>query len=135
MRRDTAIDRIRNAKPGQTGAEAMSDLGRQVGGAYDQAAAAAEQAYEEAQTAYHDAVEVAEQAYADARTAADDAYHEAQRRADALKAQSAHLYDEAIKRGRAYGDRAARFTGDNKALALLFAGGVGYLVALAFKRR
>ena len=77
----------------------------------------------------------------DARTAADDAYHEAQRRADALKAQSAHLYDEAIKRGRAYGDRAARFTGDNKALALLFAGrcrlsgGLGLQTALTERSR
>lgn len=134
MGRDTAIDRIRNAKPGNAGAKAMGKLGREVGGAYDQAAAAAEQAYAEAQDAYHDALHAAEQAYADARAAAEDAYAEGQHRADALKEQSAHLYEEAMKRGRAYGNRAARFTGDNKALALLLAAGVGFLLAKATRR-
>ncbi len=76
MGRDTAIDRIRNAKPGSAGAKAMGKLGRDVGAAYDQAAAAAEQAYAEAQDAYHDAIHAAEQAYADARAAAEDAYAE-----------------------------------------------------------
>ena len=54
---------------------------------------------------------------------------------EALAAQGSHAYDEALKRGRAYGERAVRFTGDNKALALLLAGGVGFVLALAFKRR
>ena len=134
MSRDTAIDRIRNAKPGNAGATTMGKLGRDLGGAYDQAAAAAEQAYAEAQDAYHDAVHSAEQVYAETRAAAEDAYAEAQQRADALREQSAHLYEEALKRGRAYGNRAARFTGDNKALALLLAAGVGYLVAKATRR-
>lgn len=134
MGRDTAIDRIRNAKPGSAGAKAMGKLGRDLGGAYDQAAAAAEQAYTEAQDAYHDAIHAAEQAYADARAAAEDAYAEGQHRADALKEQSVHLYEEALKRGRAYGNRAARFTGDNKALALLLAAGVGFLLAKATRR-
>ena len=134
MSRDTAIDRIRNAKPGSAGANPMGKLGRDLGGAYDQAAAAAEQAYTEAQDAYHDALHTAEQAYADARAAAEDAYAEGQHRADALKEQSAHLYEEALKRGRAYGSRAARFTGDNKALALLLAAGVGFLLANATRR-
>ena len=134
MSRDTAIDRIRNAKRGSAGAETMGRLGRDLGGAYDQAAAAAEQAYAEAQDAYHDAVHAAEQGYAEARAAAEDAYAEAQHQADALKAQSIHLYDEALKRGRAYGSRAARFTGDNKALALLLAAGVGFLLAKATRR-
>ena len=39
-----------------------------------------------------------------------------------------------MKRGRAYGNRAARFTGDNKALALLLAAGVGFLLAKATRR-
>ena len=134
MSRDTAIDRIRNAKPGSAGAEAMGRLGRDLGSAYDQAAAAAEQAYAEAQDAYHDAVHAAEQGYADARAVAEDAYAEAQHRADALKEQSAHLYEEAMKRGRAYRNRAARFTGDNKALALLLAASVGFLLAKAARR-
>ena len=135
MSRDTAIDRIRNAKPGSAGAKAMGRLGRDVGGAYDQAAAAAEQAYAEAQDAYHDAIHAAEQAYTDARAAAEDAYAEGQHRADALKEQSAHLYEEATKRALAYRNRAARFTGDNKALALLLAAGVGFLIAKATRRR
>ena len=135
MGRDTAFDRIRNAKPGNAGAKAMGRLGRDVGSAYDQAAAAAEQAYAEAQDAYHDAIHAAEQAYADARAAAEDAYAEGQRQADALKEQSAHLYEEATKRALAYRNRAARFTGDNKALALLLAAGVGFLIAKATRRR
>ncbi|RYC33516.1 hypothetical protein D3273_03340 [Lichenibacterium minor] len=134
MSRDTAIDRIRNAKPGSAGAKAMGKLGRDLGGAYDQAAAAAEQAYAEAQDAYHDALHAAEQAYADARTAAEDAYEEGQHRADALKEQSVRVYEDAVKRGRAYRNRAARFTGDNKALALLLAAGVGFLLAKATRR-
>jgi vacuolar-type H+-ATPase subunit H len=135
MTRGTPMDRIRNARAGTTGAETMGGLGRQVGGAYDRAAAAAQQAYEEAQHAYHDAIESAEHAYADARAAAEEAYEEAQRQAEALAAQSSHVYDAALKRGRAYGESAVRFTGDNKALALLLAGGVGFVLALAFKRR
>ena len=135
MSRDTAFDRIRNARAGDAGATALGRLGRQVGGAYDQASAAAEQAYEEAQAAYHDALHAAEQAYGDARAAAEEAYDEAQRRAEAAAAQSSHLYEEAVKRGRAYGARAARFTGDNKALAIVVAGGVGFVLALALKRR
>ena len=135
MGRDTAIDRIRNAKPGSAGAKAMFKLGRDVGGAYDQAAAAAEQAYAEAQDAYHDAIHAAEQAYADARAAAEDAYAEGQRQADILKERSAHLYEEATQRALAYRNRAARFTGDNKALALLLAAGVGFLIAKATRRR
>jgi flagellar biosynthesis/type III secretory pathway protein FliH len=135
MSRDTAIDRIRNAKSGKAGAQAMGKLGRDIGAAYDQAAAAAEQAYLEAQDAYHDAIHTAEQAYADARAAAEDAYAEGQHQADALREQSAHLYEEAIKRGRAYGKRAARFTGDNKALALVLAAGVGFVLAKALHGR
>jgi 1,6-anhydro-N-acetylmuramate kinase len=135
MTRGTPMDRIRNARAGSAGAETMGGLGRQVGGAYDRAAASAQQAYEEAQHAYHDAMETAEHAYADARAAAEEAYDEAQRQAEALAAQGSHVYDEALKRGRAYGERAVRFTGDNKALALLLAGGVGFVLALAFKRR
>lgn len=135
MTRGTAMDRIRNARAGSAGADTMGGLGRQLGGAYDRATASAEQAYEEARHAYHDAIDAAEHAYADARAAAEQAYEDAQHRADALVAQSSHFYDEALKRGRAYGDRAARFTGDNKALALLLAGGVGFVLALAFKRR
>ena len=128
MGRDDAMDRVRSARPGDAGARVMGDLGRQVGGAYDQAVATAEQTY-------HDAVEAAERAYADARAAAEDAYHDAQRRADALKEHSARLYAQALERGRSYRARTARFTGDNKALALLLAGGVGFLAALAAKRR
>ncbi|WP_237477627.1 hypothetical protein [Lichenibacterium dinghuense] len=135
MGRDTAFDRIRNAKPGNAGAKAMGRLGRDVGSAYDQAAAAAEQAYAEAQDAYHDAIHAAEQAYADARAAAEDAYAEGQRQADALKEQSTHLYEEATKRALAYRNRAARFTGDNKAIALLLAAGVGFLLAKAMRGR
>lgn len=135
MGRDTAFDRIRNAEPGTAGAKAMGRLGRDLGRAYDQAAAAAEQAYVEAQDAYHDAIHAAEQAYADARAAAEDAYAEGQHHADALREQSAHLYEEALKRGRAYGNRAARFTGDNKALALVVAAGVGLVLAKALHRR
>ncbi len=135
MSRDTAVERIRNAKPGDTGAKAMGQLGRQLGGAYDQASAAAEQAYEEAQAAYHAALHAAEQGYEDARIAAEEAYEQAQHRAETLAAESRHLYDEALKRGRTYGRRAARFTGDNKALALVLAGGVGFLLAVAFKRK
>lgn len=135
MNRGTPIDRIRNARGGNVGAETMGGLGRQVGSAYDQAAASAEQAYEEAQHAYHEAIDTAEHAYADARAAAEDAYEEARRQADALVEQGSRLYDEALRRGRAYGETAARFTGDNKALALLLAGGVGFLLALSFKRR
>ncbi|RYB03863.1 hypothetical protein [Lichenibacterium ramalinae] len=135
MKRGTPIDRIRNARGGSVGAETMGGFGRQVGSAYDQAAASAEQAYEEAQHAYHDALESAEHAYADARSAAEDAYEEARRQADALVEQGSHLYDEALRRSRAYRETAARFTGDNKALALLMAGGVGFVLALAFRRR
>ena len=135
MTRGTPLDRIRNARPGSVGAETMSGIGRQVGGAYDRAAASAQQAYEEAQHAYHDAIETAEHTYADARAAAEEAYEEAQRQAEALAAQGSHVYDEAVRRGRAYGESAVRFTGDNKALALLMAGGVGFVLALAFKRR
>lgn len=135
MTRGTPIDRIRNAKGGSVGADTMGGLGRQVGSAYDQAAASAEQAYGEAQHAYHDAIAHAEQAYADARTSAEDAYEEARRQADALVEQGSQLYGEALRRGRAYGETAAHFTGDNKALALLLAGGVGFVVALAFKHR
>ncbi|MGI3900074.1 MAG: hypothetical protein ACRYGP_19190 [Janthinobacterium lividum] len=135
MSRDTAVERIRNAKPGETGAKAMGQLGRQIGGAYDRASAAAEQAYEEAQDAYNAAVHAAEQGYEDARVAAEDAYHQAQQRAEALAAESKHLYDQAMRRGQAYSRRAASFTGDNKALALVLAGGVGFLLALVFKRK
>ena len=134
MSRDTAIDRIRNARPGNAGAKAMGRIGRDLGGAYDQAAAVAEQAYTETQDAYHDAIHAAEQAYADARAAAEDAYAEGQRQADSLKEQSAHLYEQTLERGRAYRRRAARFTGDNKALALLLAAGVGFLLAKATRR-
>lgn len=135
MSRDTAIDRIRSAKPGKAGAKAMGRLGRQVGSAYDQAAAAAEQAYSEAQDGYHDAIHAAEQAYAEARATAEDAYAEAQTRAEALAERSRHLYEDALDRGRRYSSRAARFAGDNKALALLLAGGVGYLLAKALRHR
>lgn len=135
MSRDTAIDRIRQAKAGSAGAKAMGKLGRRVGGAYDQVAATAEQAYAEAQDGYHDALHAAEQAYAEARAAAEEAYAEAQERAEALAQQSARVYEAALKRGRKYGARAARFTGDNKALALLLAGGIGFLLAAAFRRR
>ena len=135
MSRDTAMDRIRNAKPGNTGAKTMGSLGRQVGGAYDRAAASAEQAYDEARDAYNEAVHIAEQAYAEARESAEHAYGEAQSRAEELAQQSAKLYEEATRRGRSYTTRAARFTGDNKALALLLAGGVGFLVAKALRHR
>lgn len=135
MTRGTPIDRIRNARGGSAGAETMGSLGRRVGGAYDQAVASAEQAYEEAQHAYHDAIEAADHAYEDARAAAEEAYEEARRRADALRDEGTHLYEEALRRGRSYGETAARFTGDNKALALLLAGGVGFVLALAFRRR
>ncbi len=135
MNRDTAIDRIRNAKPGTTGARTLGDLGQQVGGVYDQAAASAERAYDEALRGYHDAIEAAEQTYEDARSSAEAAYGEAQRRADALAARGSRLYDETVKRGRAYGDRASRLAGDNKTLALLMAGGIGFVLALAFRRR
>ena len=131
MTRDTPIDRIRSARGGTSGTETMGDLGRQVGSAYDHAAGAAQQAYVEARDVYHDALQAAEDAYAEARAAAEETYHEAEKQADALMAQASHLYDEAASRSRAYGKRVARFTGDNKALALLLAGGMGYLVAKA----
>ena len=135
MTRGTPIDRIRNARAGSVGAETMGSLGRRVGQAYDQAVASAEQAYEEAQHAYHDALESAEHAYEEARAAADEAYEDTRRQAEALLDQGTHVYDEALRRGRSYGETAARFTGDNKALALLLAGGVGFVLALAFRRR
>ncbi len=90
---------------------------------------------DEAYETYHEALRVAEQAYDDARGAAEDAYHVAQAKADALIAQGARLTAEAAARGRDYGARAARGTRDNKPVALLLAAGVGYLLALAFKRR
>ena len=71
----------------------------------------------------------------DARAAAEDAYAEGQHQAEALKEQSAHLYEEASKRALAYRNRAARFTGDNKALALLLAASVGFLIAKATRHR
>lgn len=134
MGRDTT-DQTRAAEPGTAGARRLEALGRRVGGAYEQAAAAAEQAYAEAQAAYDEALHAAEHAYGDARAAADDAYAEARQRADELRAEGARLYERGLRRGRAYGERAARFTGDNKALALLLAAGVGYALAKALRRR
>jgi ElaB/YqjD/DUF883 family membrane-anchored ribosome-binding protein len=134
MSRATAADRTRKPKLG-SGAKAMGKLGQQVGGAWDDASATAQQLYDDAQAAYHDALHAAEQGYEDARVAAEQAYEEAQRHAETLAAESRRLYDEALRHGQHYRKRTARFTGDNKALAIVLAGGVGYLIALAFKRK
>ena len=109
------------------GAEAQAEAAVEREGAFD----GQDAAYE----VYHQALRTAEQAYDDARGTAEEAYHAAQAKADALIAQGARLTEEAVERGRDYGARAARGTVDNKALALLLAAGVGYLLALAFKRR
>lgn len=109
------------------GAEAQAEAAVEREGAFD----GQDAAYE----VYHQALRTAEQAYDDARGTAEEAYHAAQAKADALIAQGARLTEEAAERGRDYGARAARGTVDNKAVALLLAAGVGYLLALAFKRR
>ena len=122
MKRAGLFSGLRGAGARAEADDAAGDVGRQTYG---------DDAYE----AYHEALRTAEQAYDDARGAAEEAYHVAQAKADALIAHGARLTAEAAARGRDYGAQAARGTRDNKAVALLLAAGVGYLLALAFKRR
>ncbi len=110
---------------GQTATGAvLGDVGRQIEGAYNQAAGAAQDAYGDARDSFEDV-----------RRRAEGAFHDARDTAVQLIEQGSDAYDEAAKRSRVYGQQVVGYTRKHPPEALLAAAGFGFLLALIVTRR